>query len=345
VTVPDVIKVAVVGPGGWGRQHVRVFSERSDTRVVAVVGRDEARTAGAAARIGATPYVDINRMLDAEQPDLVTASLPNEWHFAPTMQLLDSGAPLLVEKPLVFDLDEADQLLAKAEERHTFFAINFNHRYAEPVIRTRRAIASGAIGDPVFATWRFGGEVNLGASPHKNIIETQCHAFDLLEHLLGPISSVAAQMTDKTHGAWTTVALALEFASGAVGTLLGSYDSSYAYPGTHVLEVNGTAGRALILDTVREWSFSRAGDTESVVWRAGYFDDEARSFHHTFDRHADALVAALKAGDPPPVPAAAGRRALLLAQRSIQSHVTGARVSVEPVGAPPPVIVTGEDPL
>ncbi len=44
----------------------------------------------------------------------------------------------------------------------------------------------------------------------------------MLEHLCGPIASVMAQMTDKTYGAYSTVAVALEFANGAVGTLLGS---------------------------------------------------------------------------------------------------------------------------
>ena len=323
-----------MGPGGWGRQHTRVFSERTDTVVTAVVGRDPDRTRMEAERIGATPYTDIDKMLEARRPDLVSVSLPNEDHFEPTMRLLETGVPLLVEKPLVFDLAEADALLARAAEHDTFFAINFNHRYAEPVLRLRQAIASGVIGDPVFATWRFGGEANRGRSPHKNIIETQCHAFDMLEHLLGPIESVMAQMTDKTYGAWSTVALALRFANGAVGTLLGSYDSSYAYPGTHLLEVNGTAGRAVVVDTVQRFELSRAGDPNTTVWQAGYFDDEARSFHRTFDRHVDALLGALRAGSPPPIPAQAGRRALLLALRAIESHATGQRVTVEADGAP-----------
>lgn len=323
-----------MGPGGWGRQHTRVFSERTDTVVTAVLGRDPDRTRSEAERIGATPYTDIDKMLAARRPDLVSVSLPNEGHFGPTMHLVETGVPLLVEKPLVFDLAEADALLARAAEHNTFFAINFNHRYAEPVLRLRQAIASGAVGDPVFATWRFGGEANRGRSPHKNIIETQCHAFDMLEHLLGPIESVMAQMTDKTYGAWSTVALALRFANGAVGTVLGSYDSSYAYPGTHLLEVNGTAGRAVVVDTVQRFELSRVGDPNTTVWQAGYFDDEARSFHRTFDRHVDALLAALRAGSPPPIPAQAGRRALLLALRAIQSYATGQRVTVEADGAP-----------
>ena len=150
-------------------------------------------------------------MLEAEQPDLITVSLPNEAHYAPTLELLATGIPLLVEKPLVFDLDEADRLLDEAAARGTFFAINFNHRYAEPVVRAKAAIDAGDLGALNFATWRFGGEANFGESPHANIIETQCHGFDMLEHLCGPIASVAAQMTDMTYGAFSTVAIALEF--------------------------------------------------------------------------------------------------------------------------------------
>ena len=69
-----------------------------------------------------------------------------------------------------------------------------------------------------------------------------------------------AQMTDLTYGDWSTVALALGLENRAVATMLGSYDSSYAYPDAHVLEVNGTEGRLLVRDTVRELSVQRAGD-------------------------------------------------------------------------------------
>ena len=330
----ELLRVAVVGPGGWGRQHTRVFSQRPDTELCAVVGRDPARTAAEANRLGANAYTEVGQMLDTEKPDLVTVSLPNEHHFEPTMRLLESGVPLLVEKPLVFDIGEADALLARAEEHNTFFAIHFNHRYAEPVLRTRRAIGDGSLGDPVFATWRFGGEPNRGDSPHKNIIETQCHAFDMLEYLLGPITSVMAQMTNKTYGDWSTVALALEFGSGAVGTVLGSYDSSYAYPGTQQLEVNGTAGRAIAWDTVQSFQLSRAGVEDTVVWRAGYFNDAARSFHNTVDRYVDDMLRALRAGGPPPVPATAGRRALMIAHAAIDSHQSGRRVPVGTQDAP-----------
>ena len=116
----------------------------------------------------------------------------------------------------------------------------------------KAAIDAGQLGELVFATWRFGGEGGWGGHPQANLIETQCHGFDMLEHLCGPIASLAAEMTDVTGVGFSTMALSLKFANGAVGSLVGSYDSSYAYPETHRLEINGTDGRILIDDTVKQ---------------------------------------------------------------------------------------------
>jgi myo-inositol 2-dehydrogenase / D-chiro-inositol 1-dehydrogenase len=322
------IKVALVGAGGWGLQHARIFAARPDIEFCAIAGRTPERTTRRAAQFGVRPYLDIGLMLDRERPDLVSMCLPNQGHFAATMQVIEAGYPLLVEKPLVFELGEADRLLAAARERGLFFAINFNHRYARPVELAKAAIDNKRLGDLTFASWRFGGE-GRSDHPHANLIETQCHGFDMLEWLCGPITSIAAQMTDRTGKGFSTVALALGFGNGAVGSLLGSYDSSYAYPNTHHLEINGTAGRVLVEDTVRRYTFHRAGEELGETWQAGYFNDQDREFHRTFDRHIDALLAAFRAGDAPPIHALAGRRALALAHAAIRSWETGQRVVID----------------
>jgi predicted dehydrogenase len=198
----------------------------------------------------------------------------------------------------------------------------------------------------MFATWRFGGH---GGTSHRfnNLIETQCHGFDMLEFLCGPIDSVMAQMTDKTAaGYYRTLAIALHFKNGAVGSMTGSYDTSYAYPNTHSVEVSGTKGRLLIEDTVRRYTFNSHDSETAEVWQAGYFNDVDRSFYQTFDKHFNHLIAAFRAGQAPPIHASAGRRALALAMASIESFRDGKRVEVEtesyraaaapPVTAPPP---------
>ncbi len=265
------IKVCLVGAGVWGRQHARVFSQRPDIQLCAVAGRTLATTQARAAEFGLRAYTNVEEMLAAEKPDLVSLSLPNLEHFAATMQVIEAGYPLLVEKPLTFDLSEADQLLAQAEKRDLFFAINFNHRYAKPLRLAREAIKAGRLGDITHAIWRFGGEANVSTHPHANLIETQCHGFDQLEDLCGPIASVMAEMTDRTGGGYRTIALALRFANGAVGSMTGTYDSSYAYQDAHRLEINGTRGRLVVEDTVRRFSLqglgSETAEMESVNFR------------------------------------------------------------------------------
>lgn len=323
-------KVAVVGTGDWwGREHCRVFAERPDCELVAVVGRRAVKAAERAAEYGIRGYTDIAEMLDREQPDLVSTTLPNEAHFEPTLQLIRAGVPLLVEKPFVFDLGEAETLLDEAAERDLFFAINFNHRYATPVQKAAAAVRTEAFGDLVFATWRFGGNAGTSRHPHANLIETQCHGFDMLEHLCGPISSVMAEMTDMTGGGYSSMVISLRFASGAVGSLVGSYDSSYAYQETHRVELNGTKGRIVIDDTVKRYSFSPLEDETTQVWEAGYFNDEGRQFYRMFDRHLDDVIPALRAGAQPPIHARAGQRALQLAHWCIESFETGSRVETK----------------
>jgi len=316
-----MIKVALVGAGGWGRQHARVFAAHPDVEFVAIAGRTAERTQKRADEFGVRAYTDLDEMLDREQPDFVSLCLPNQGHFEPTMRVIERGYPLLVEKPLTFEIEQAEKLLNAAGGR--FFAICFNHRYAKPVQLAKEAIDSGRLGDAVFTTWRFGGE---GSSDHPfaNLIETQCHGFDMLEHLCGPIAAISAEFTD----ARMTMALSLRFASGAVGGLVGSYETSYAYPDTQRIEVSGTKGRVVIEDTVRRYTFHSTGNELGETWQAGYFNDLDREFHRTFDRYIDATLAAFVKGEEPPVPARAGLRALRLAHAAILSCETGRRVEV-----------------
>ncbi|MBO7745373.1 Gfo/Idh/MocA family oxidoreductase [Paenibacillus sp. MWE-103] len=343
MSAANKLKVALIGAGGsaeaigspagfrsagsWGMQHARIWSSRPDVDFCAIVGRDEARTEAKADLFGTRAYTSIADMLERETPDLVSLCLPNQGHFDATLQVIRAGFPLLVEKPLVFDLREADELMNEAAKRGVFFAINFNHRYAKPVELAKAAILGGRLGDVTFASWRFGGEGGPG-HPHANLIETQCHGIDMLEYLCGPIESVMAEMTDMTGGGYRTMSLALRFRSGAVGSLIGTYDSSYAYPDTHRVEIDGTRGRSVIHDTVKKYTYHAAGSEIGESWEAGYFNDADREFHRTFDKHADAVLAALRAGEAPPVGAMAGYRALLVADAAVRSFESGRRVAV-----------------
>lgn len=324
------IRVAVVGAGGWGREHARAVAEREDAELCAIVDSNAEAARQRATEFGARGFTDLGKMLTEVKPELATVAVSNLHQFEPTRRLIRAGVPLLVEKPLAFTVKEADLLLREASERDLFFAIDFNHRYADAVKQAREAIEKGRLGDLVFAIWRFGGEPSSTPHPYANLIETQCHGFDMLEHLCGPMEAVMAEMTDKCGAGFSTLVLSVRFKSGAVGSLVGTYDSSYHYPNAHYLEVNGTLGHVVVEDTVRRFTYQAKGSDLREVRQAGYFDDAGRAFRRLLDRHLDDVLAALRAGKEPPIHASAGRRALVLAEAARASFETGRRVGVEP---------------
>src|ERR1039457_1431563 len=93
------IKAVLIGAGGWGLQHARILSQRSDVELCAIAGRTLEKTKTRAAQFGVRAYTNITDMIKQEKPDLAFLSLPNDGHFQPTMEVIRAGVPLFVEKP------------------------------------------------------------------------------------------------------------------------------------------------------------------------------------------------------------------------------------------------------
>jgi len=313
------VRVALIGTGGWSLQHCRVLTQHPQVEFCGILGRNKQRTKKRADLFKVPYYVDLKELIKHQQPDLINISLPNEHHYDLTMKVIKSNTHLFVEKPLVFKMNQAENLIKEAKKRKLFFGINFNWRYSTPIRKAIKTIKENKLGDINFITWRFGG-TGGGGDPFGNIIETQCHGFDMLEYLNGPIKSVHSFMTNKTNNGFSTFVVSMKFKNKSVGSLVGSYDTSYAYPNTHYLEINGSKGRILIEDQVRKYSFNKKDNETAEVWQSGFFNDYEREFHRTFDEHFNEVIKKFINNEEPPVHVKAGKRALELALSSIESY-------------------------
>ena len=321
------IKVALIGTGNWSLQHCRVLTQHSQVEFCGILGRNKERTKRRAKLFDVPYYLDLKELIKYQKPDLINISLPNEHHFDLTMQVIKSSCHLFVEKPLVFKMNEANKLINEAKKRKLFFGINFNWRYSTPIRKAIKTIKENKLGDINFITWRFGG-TGGGGDPFGNIIETQCHGFDMLEYLNGPIKSVHSFMTNKTNNGFSTFVVSMKFKNKSVGSFVGSYDTSYAYPNTHYLEINGSKGRILIEDQVRKYSFNKKDNETADVWQSGFFNDYEREFHRTFDEHFNEVIKKYINNEGPPIHADAGKRTLELALASIKSFKTNKTVEL-----------------
>ena len=326
----EKIRVAVVGAGGWGFQHARGFSEREDTEVVGIFGRTKEKTEKRAERFHTKAYFDIDEMLDTEKPDLVSVCLPALSTFEPTMKVIRKGYPLLVEKPLAYDLDEARTMIDEADKRDLFFAIDFEQKYSIPALKAKERIENGDLGKLVYTNWRFGHDwKGKMKHPYTNLIEAQCHGINFMESLCGPIKSLSASMSDNGgKDSFSSFSLSLQYVNGAVGSFLATMDANEYNRLSQLIEIGGVDGRILIEDNVKRYSFQRTGEQTEEVWQAGFFKDHERNFNHDFDIYLEDLVAAFKNGEQPPVHAREGLRALEIAYAAIESFKTGKRIDV-----------------
>jgi predicted dehydrogenase len=113
------LRVAVVGAGVFGRNHLRVYRELQDAgqdvQLVTVVDRDAAVAAEAAAKFGVPGFDSVAACLSAVGGlDAASVCVPTVHHAAVAEPLLVAGVDLLVEKPLAASLADADRILELA---------------------------------------------------------------------------------------------------------------------------------------------------------------------------------------------------------------------------------------
>jgi predicted dehydrogenase len=119
---PDVIRVVVAGAGAFGRNHLRVLRELETAglgaALVAAIEPDPARAREAAAQFSIPVFASVEELLSAKlQADAACVAVPTVHHHAVASALLTAGLDLLVEKPLAANLEQADDLIRKADEK------------------------------------------------------------------------------------------------------------------------------------------------------------------------------------------------------------------------------------
>ena len=82
-----------------------------------------------------------------EKMDIVSIVTPNHLHFDPAMKALDNGFPVIIDKPLTFDSDQAKKLVEKVNETNLPFAVTHTYTGYPMVKEAKYLIKSGKIGN------------------------------------------------------------------------------------------------------------------------------------------------------------------------------------------------------
>jgi predicted dehydrogenase len=131
-----VPRVAVVGAGAFGKNHLRVLHESPNAKLVAVVDQDEGRAAHAAAQYNCHGYRDIAHLADI---DAAVVAVPTTDHADVACALLERGIDVLLEKPIAPDLCAARRIIEAAEGR--ILQVGHLERF-NPAVQALRSIVT-----------------------------------------------------------------------------------------------------------------------------------------------------------------------------------------------------------
>jgi predicted dehydrogenase len=155
-----MVKIAVVGAGGWGINHVRAFARAKGAQLVAVGDPSEAAVNRAA---GFAPNARKLRGLDEvlQQPDVdaVVLATPAVAHAAHARQALEAGKHVFVEKPLALNAADADEVVHAAERAQRTLMVGHIMLYHPVVERMKAMVKSGDLG---WLLYLYAVRVNLG---------------------------------------------------------------------------------------------------------------------------------------------------------------------------------------
>lgn len=265
---PSPLRIAVVGAGMIGREHVALIREHPRTELAAIA--DMSPQAQALAKEnGVVCHDNYLRMLDTERIDGVVIALPNQLHLPCGLQCVERRLPMLMEKPLADTLPAALELLRAVEASGVPMLVGHHRRHSPDMAAARKSIESGELGDLVAVNgmwWMHKNESYFDAAWRKSVgggplLINLIHDVDCLRMLCGEIDDVQAMVSSRARGfeVEDTAAVILRFANGAIG----SFSLSDATPSPWNWEAS--SGQALYFPPQREDAYFIGGRMASLA--------------------------------------------------------------------------------
>src|SRR5690625_4654021 len=144
-----VTKVGIIGSGGIATGHAQAYLAMENVQIVAVADVVPGKAQEFIDQLGikdAKAFTDHNEMLQ-EEMDGVSICTPNVAHHRTSIDALQAGKHVLVEKPLAVTLDQGIEMVKVAKETDKMLSVGFQPRYDPNMKTVKEIIQSGQLGD------------------------------------------------------------------------------------------------------------------------------------------------------------------------------------------------------
>ena len=229
-----MLRFALVGCGRIAHRHAQLLADKhvAGAELAGVCDLIPERAAEFGKKYRAPHFTDMDEMVMASKPDVISVLTPSGLHAEHVIRLSRHGKPIVCEKPMALTLDDADAMIRACDKARAKLFIVKQNRWNRPVVKLREALESGRFGklvmgtirvrwcrtqeyydhDPWRGTWRYDGGILANQASHH---------LDLLEWMMGEVESVFAKSSTALVNVETedTAVAVLRFTSGALGVV------------------------------------------------------------------------------------------------------------------------------
>lgn len=255
-----VLNIAVVGMGGIGNQHARIYRDHDNCNIVAICDAVKDKADEGAKVYDCRAFYSIEELLNSglkvDVASVCTAGVENGGdHYAPTMKLLDADIAVLGEKPISNEVPKAEEMVSLARERGIRYGVNLNHRFTPAAREAKKWVDSGRLGELNIINMTMWINNPNESSPHFHMRALHPHSIDVMRYFCGDVEKIQAFFKKgKGRNIWSNVQVNMLFENGVVGHLTGSYDAGGSY-GLETCEVVGSDGRFVLREACEQLEF------------------------------------------------------------------------------------------
>lgn len=240
-----MLKVLLAGLGVRGRYWADVIKRSDRAETITYVDPNPEALNRANQEYGERQTFDtVQSAFDAlDNVDALVLANPPIGREEIIQMAVDRQIPMMIEKPLALDLEEASNLVNIAESGGVSMMVGLNFRYLGVTIETMKLLSENTVGKPEFARftyerWRDGRRPDLNKYPltmaHPMLWEQSIHHFDLMRYVYGQEATIVQCHT--WNPSWsmydddTNVSAIFQFDGGVTVNYQGTWQSNWAVP-------------------------------------------------------------------------------------------------------------------
>jgi UDP-N-acetylglucosamine 3-dehydrogenase len=175
-----MLKVGLVGVGGWGKNHARVLSELGV--LAAICDKDLSRAMSFSKLYGVPAYGSVEDMIRSQQLHIADVCTPTTTHRQVAGILLESGIHVFIEKPLASTVQEGREIAELAKRKGLTVGVGYIERFNPAVAQLKKLVTEGSLGELLVAEFyrenRWSGVKDVGI-----IKDTSVHDIDTARHI------------------------------------------------------------------------------------------------------------------------------------------------------------------